>query len=271
MYHDLLHEKDRHLVIDEARKFIHEAFERKVNVPSLLDADLYGYTRNEYDRLTEPLPWYSLKGLGYRLQGVGMKTLGRLSRGVRLGWSTGFDSGKTLDYVYENQPRGELVLGKLIDRSYLNSIGWQGIRQRRVNLRKLLRDAINLIRADGQQVRLVDIAAGPGRYILETLRELGEGDLSALLRDNVAANLEAGRRLADEMGLHNINFQLGDAFDETSLAAIQPAPNVAIVSGLYELFGDNEMVRRSLRGLASAVPPGAVSFTPANLGTLKSR
>ncbi len=29
-----------------------------------------------------------------------------------------------------------------------------------------------------------------------------------------------------------------------------------MVSGLYELFGDNELVRRSLRGLAKAVLPG---------------
>ncbi len=58
------------------------------------------------------------------------------------------------------------------------------------------------------------------------------------------------------MGLRNVTFQLGDAFDEASLAAIRPSPTVAVVSGLYELFGDNEMVGRSLRGLAAAVPPG---------------
>ena len=253
MYHDLLHEKDRHLVIDEARQFIQEAFDRDAPPPPLLDADRYGYTRNEYDRLTEPLPWHSPKGLCFRLQRLGMKTLGRLSRGVRLGLRTGFDSGKTLDYVYENQPRGALLLGKWIDRSYLNSIGWQGIRQRRVHLENLLQEAIRLLRADGQSIRLVDIAAGPGRYILETLRTLGGDDLSALLRDNVGANLEAGRALAGEIGLSNVTFQLGDAFDEASLAAIQPAPNLAVVSGLYELFGDNGPVRRSLGGLAAAV------------------
>jgi SAM-dependent methyltransferase len=256
MYHDLLHEKDRHLVIDEARQFIQEAFDRDATPSPLLDADRYGYTRNEYDRLTEPLPWCSPKGFGYRCQRLGMKTLGRLSRGVRLGWRSGFDSGKTLDYVYENQPRGAIVLGKWIDRSYLNSIGWRGIRQRRAHLENLLKEAIRLLRADGQQVRLVDIAAGPGRYILETLRNLAGNDLSALLRDNVEANLEAGRALASEAGLHNVTFQLGDAFDEASLAAMRPAPNVAVVSGLYELFGDNAPVRRSLRGLAGAVQPG---------------
>lgn len=256
MYHDLLHEKDRHLVIDEARQFMREVFDRDVTPSPLLDANRYGYSRNEYDRLTEPLPWYSPKGLGYRLQTLGMRTLGRLSRGVRLGLRTGFDSGKTLDYVYENQPQGELGLGKWIDRAYLNSIGWRGIRERRVNLEKLLQEAIRLLRADGQPIRLVDIAAGPGRYILETLRRLAGSDLSALLRDNVEANLEAGRKLASETGLDDVTFQLGDAFDEASLAAIQPAPNVAVVSGLYELFSDNELVRRSLRGVAKAMLPG---------------
>jgi alpha-beta hydrolase superfamily lysophospholipase/SAM-dependent methyltransferase len=256
MYHDLLHEKDRHLVLDETRQFIREAFDRDAAPPPLLDADRYGHTRNEYDRLVEPLPWRSLRGLSYRVQRLGMQTFGRLSRGVRLGWRTGFDSGQTLDYVYENQPQGAMLVGKWIDRAYLESIGWRGIRQRRINLEKLLHEAVRRLREEGQPVRLVDIAAGPGRYILEVLHSLAGDDLSALLRDNVEANLEAGRKLATQLGLSNVTFQLGDAFDEASLAAIEPSPNVAIVSGLYELFGDNELVRRSLRGLARAVQPG---------------
>jgi alpha-beta hydrolase superfamily lysophospholipase/SAM-dependent methyltransferase len=256
MYHDLLHEKDRHLVLDETRQFIREAFDRDEAPPPLLDADRYGHTRNEYDRLVEPLPWGSPRGLSYRIQRLGMQTFGRLSRGVRLGWRTGFDSGQTLDYVYENQPQGTMLVGKWIDRAYLESIGWRGIRQRRINLEKLLQEAVRRVREEGQPVRLVDIAAGPGRYILEVLRGLAGDDLSALLRDNVEANLEAGRKLATQLGLSNVTFQLGDAFDEASLAAIEPSPNVAIVSGLYELFGDNELVRRSLRGLARAVQPG---------------
>ena len=41
-----------------------------------------------------------------------------------------------------------------------------------------------------------------------------------------------------------------------SLASTTPRPNVAIVSGLYELFPDNSQVMASLRGLADAVEPG---------------
>ena len=105
-------------------------------------------------------------------------------------------------------------------------------------------------------MRVVDIAAGPGRYILQTLSRLNDADVTALLRDNVEANLAAGRELAVASGLKNVQFQLGDAFDEDSLAAIEPPPNLAVVSGLYELFPENEPVRRSLRGLARAVRPG---------------
>ena len=35
-----------------------------------------------------------------------------------------------------------------------------------------------------------------------------------------------------------------------------PRPTIAIVSGLYELFPDNELVLRSLQGLADALEPG---------------
>jgi hypothetical protein len=50
--------------------------------------------------------------------------------------------------------------------------------------------------------------------------------------------------------------QLGNAFDRASLAAIKPRPTIAIVSGLYELFPQNEPVLRSLRGLADAMEEG---------------
>jgi SAM-dependent methyltransferase len=264
MHHDLLHETDRHLVIDEARAFIRDAFEGegfgRAAAPTLVAADRYGYTRDEYDRLSEPLPWHSPRGLVYRCQRGVMKTVGQFSQGVRLGWQSGFDSGKTLDYVYENRPRGELFIGEMIDRAYLNSIGWRGIRVRRIHLEKLLAEAIRLLRAEHEPVRMVDIASGPGRYMLETLRRLSAASsgpsTTALLRDNVEANLEAGRRLAASVNLKNVRFELGDAFDEASLAAIDPPPNLAVVSGLYELFPDNEPVRRSLRGLARAVPHG---------------
>jgi alpha-beta hydrolase superfamily lysophospholipase/SAM-dependent methyltransferase len=256
MYHDILHEKDRHLVIDEARRFIIESFKEATRPSPLLDADQRGYTKNEYDRLRRSLPLLSVKGINFKTQELALQTLGRLSRGVRLGWQTGFDSGQTLDYVYENRAQGSLLVGKWFDRLYLDSVGWKGIRQRKVHVEKLLGEVIGRVRDAGKPVRILDIATGCGRYVLDVIRAMGIGDLSALLRDHTPANLEAGRALADQMGLENVSFEQGDAFDEESLAGVEPSPNVAIVSGLYELFPENEGVARSLRGLARALRAG---------------
>ena len=78
-----------------------------------------------------------------------------------------------------------------------------------------------------------------------------------LLRDYSDLNVEAGTRLIAENGLAGIaTFRKGDAFDPDSLAAVRPQPTLGVVSGLYELFPDNDLVRRSLSGLARAVPAG---------------
>ncbi len=189
-----------------------------------------------------------------------MATLLRLSQGVRIGRQTGFDSGESLDYVYENQARGMTPLGRLIDRQYLDAIGWRGIRQRKIHLQKLLAHAIAETRAAGRPVRLLDIAAGPGRYLLEIVRELhgaGEEPVSALLRDRDPGGRRAGEALARAWGIGEaVTFAEGDAFDEAGLAAIWPRPTVAVVSGLFELFPANAPVRASLRGLHAALEAG---------------
>lgn len=255
-YHDTFHEKERHLPIAKAREFILKVYEEPPSQPSLLTAHKEGYTKTEYDQLSKPLPplclyrWY-FGGLKFML-----KTLGGLSRGVQIGWRTGFDSGESLDYVYTNSPQGITPLGKLLDRIYLNSIGWRGIRQRKAILEKLLQQTIEKLHSEQKPVRLVDIASGPGRYILDTLRKLSHIEMSAVLRDRDAKNLETGRKLAREMKVSNVNYVQGDAFDRNSLACISPRPTIAIVSGLYELFPDNEPVLNSLQGLSEALEEG---------------
>jgi alpha-beta hydrolase superfamily lysophospholipase len=252
LYHAIFHEKNRKEVVERARRFILERFAEKPHPVSLLGADKSGYTRREFDRLSRP---------GNPLYGVtraAMKTIGRLSKGVQLGWAEGFDSGVTLDYVYANKPQGVTPLGRAIDRGYLESIGWRGIRQRKVNLQRLLTKAIHDVHAAGRSVHVVDIATGAGRYVLETLQSLPDIPATALLRDYKEANLEAARKLAAQLGLGNrLKIEHGDAFDRKSLTTLKPAPNIAIVSGLFELIPENEPVLNSLRGLADAMPAGA--------------
>jgi hypothetical protein len=106
-------------------------------------------------------------------------------------------------------------------------------------------------------VHILDIAAGHGRYILEALQGVEPLPESILLRDYSELNVRDGQALIEAKGLGQIaRFVKGDAFDRADLAAVEPRPSLAVVSGLYELFGDNQLVGNSLAGLAAAVPPG---------------
>src|SRR5262245_58137040 len=155
-----------------------------------------------------------------------MKGPGRLSRGIDLGWKHGFDSGVMLDYIYRNQAQGVTPLGRLIDRIYLNAIGWRGIRHRRTLLEQALRTLIMQTHAAGRPVRLLDIASGPGRYVLEAIHALRAIPMSAVLRDYRHKNLDAAARLRDELGLTQVTLTQGDAFDRASLAAMRPRPSI---------------------------------------------
>lgn len=249
-HHAIFHEKDRRLAVDKVRAFILERFSEPPEPPAMLDADKRGYAKVEYTRLTRPGRKF------YSLMRLGMKTGGRLSRGISLGWKAGFDSGVTLDYIYENQPRGIGPLGRFFDKMYLESIGWRGIRQRRVLLEKLLRQTIEDTHKAGRPVRILDIASGPGRYVLETIRQMSSIPISAVLRDYKQENLDAARRLVEQLGLSDVVVEYGDAFNHESLAKVSPRPTIGIVSGLYELFPDNAPLRHSLAGLADAIEPG---------------
>ncbi|MFI5378318.1 MAG: bifunctional alpha/beta hydrolase/class I SAM-dependent methyltransferase [Tepidisphaerales bacterium] len=248
--HAIFQETERARAVERVRSFLLDSFARPAQRNSLLEADKGGFTRTEYDLLRGPgsMIWPMIRRI--------MQTGGKFSEGIRLGWQAGFDSGVTLDYVYENKPRGITPLGRLIDYFYLNSIGWRGIRMRRQNLERVLRQLIEQTHGAGRAVRVLDVASGPGRYVLETMAAMTQVPITAVLRDYQQANLDAARQLAGKLGVRDVAIAQGDAFDRGSLAAIAPRPTIAIASGIYELFADNDCVLSSLRGIADAMDDG---------------
>lgn len=256
--HGLFHDLCRDEVTDAIRKFCTACFSQPP-VARNLEADLsHPATNREYASLSKPLAALSPKAVSFAIQRFSLGTLGRLSEGIRIGHATGFDSGESLDHVYANRARGSLVLGKWIDRGYLDAIGWRGIRQRRECIRAALRHALARVRDAGMPLRIMDIAGGAGRYLLDALSdpEYGAG-LTVLCRDWSASALDTGRAAAQRENLADrITQERGDAFDTASLAGVDPKPSVAVVSGLYELFPDNALLDRSLAGLFQALPPG---------------
>lgn len=250
-YHAIFHETNRRDVVQVVRDFVQDCFAKPTAAASLLNADKNGYTAREYERLK------NRGGAKLVIARAGLKFAGKFSDGVAIGWRNGFDSGLSLDYVYKNEPHGWSAFGRVIDRSYLNSIGWRGIRQRKANLERVLRDLIRRLHRENRRVQILDIAAGAGRYVIETISAFPEIQIGAMLCDYKQENINAARRLADQFNLNGaIETIRADAFDRESLARIQPRATIGIVSGLYELFPSNDMILNSLRGLAEAIEPG---------------
>ena len=255
-YHDTLGEQNNHLVFEPMRRFIRERFEETLQTIDCTQAHIAGPSRVEADELATPLSPYSPRGLFWASYRALMKLGSRWSEGLRIGQETGYDSGSTLDYVYQNQPQGTNAFGRLVDKNYLNAIGWWGIRQRKANIAKAINLAMTKLREVGKPVDVLDIASGHGRYVLDALTAENHPD-SVRLRDYSSINVAAGRKLIAERGLQEIvSFDEVNAFDPANYQALTPRPTLGIVSGLHELFADNDLIMHSLNGFGTVIETG---------------
>ncbi|WP_019548369.1 class I SAM-dependent methyltransferase family protein [Streptomyces sulphureus] len=205
------------------------------------------------ESLPERLKWIVLRGL--------MRTAGRSSQGIALGHRYGFDSGPLLDYVYEDEAHGSFGIGRLLDRAFLDAVAWRAVRARQELLKEVLRKLV--AEWEQQEVVLLDVAAGSGRYLLDLLEEDTDGRLRVVCRDNARTALAHGRRLAARRRLleHPLDWEEGDAFAPRPLAD-RRAPDLVVVCGLYELTLDDEAVRESMSRLRELLAPGgALVFT----------
>lgn len=256
-FHDTLGERDRGIALQKARRFLQQRFDAPLQMPDLRLSHQASPSQIESDALAAPLPAWLPRAWYWALTRASLKFGARFSQGLKLGEDTGYDSGSTLDFVYRDRAESSQPLGKLIDRVYLQSIGWRGIRLRKLHVEELLRIAMARLRAAGLPVRVMDIAAGHGRYALEFFAASEHRPDSVVLRDYSPLNVEQGRALIRDKQLDALaRFEQADAFDRAQIAAADPAPTLGIVSGLYELFPDNALLETSLAGLADAIPHG---------------
>ena len=181
-FHDTLGERDRAQALDLIRPFLARQFAAPDAPVDLKQADIAGYTRDEADRLASPLDPLSPKGLYWAFSRASIRMGAWFSSGMKAGITTGFDSGSTLDYVY-GTTRGVLQRSAASSTaSILEAIGWRGIRQRKLHLEELLRFRLAHCRPSGRPVRVLDIAAGHGRYVLDAVVKCPDQPASVRLR-----------------------------------------------------------------------------------------
>lgn len=214
-----------------------------------------------YENLLRPLPIWQPKAWYYGLVNLGLKTVGKLSDGVRLGFQYGFDSGVMLEYVYRNHPQGITPVGTLIDWVYLNSQGWRGIRARAELLKATLRQELQSYQQQQRPCILLDVACGGGRYDLEVLQAFPPGSITATLRDYRLENVTRARQLARQLGI-TAQIEQADAFNDGDLNQVQPRPNVVVVSGLHEILPDDALIQHHFQQLYQIMAaPGTLIFT----------
>lgn len=256
-FHEVLGERDREPAMSAVRRFILQGFDTPAPAVDLLGADQQGATADESRALSQALHPLSPRGVYWAFRRTGLKLAGQHSHGLALGQQGGFDSGSLLDYVYRDEAQGRARGGKKLDRRFLDSLESRGIRQRQLHVQELLREAMERLAAAHREVRLMDIAAGHGRYVLDAVAASPVRAHSILLRDISEICMREGQKLIAERELQDrARFVQADALDRVSLASLMPRPTLAVVSGLYEWIPDNERVRRSLEGVGDAVLDG---------------
>ncbi len=242
--HDPLHDSSRDEAVAIVRDFVSNCFEWASSDEAAL-------------RRVEDCSWTTLEewpggGPHHAVLRFLLKTVGRLSGGIRIGLSRGFDSGECVDYAYCNEVHGATPIGRLLDRLYLNAPGWRAMRVRQMHLAQLLERAIQMCREQGLVPRVLDVACGSARHVLHVLRK--HPDVEAWLCDIDDATLASARTLADTWRVPGAHFVRANAFDPAALSSAAPvSPSIAIASGLYEMFPRNTAVHTSLQAIAQVM------------------
>lgn len=241
-YHGILFEENKEMVYDKIADFAKKCFARSPIKPSLKQDQ---FSIKEYKSLQNQ----EGNNLNFKFQKMSLGTIGKVSEGMAIGIKHGFDSGASLDYVYKNEPKGKLGFGKFMDKNYLEAIGWKGIRIRKQHLLQLVEEHILNLQKEGRPVKILDIAGGTGNYLFDIKEKFPDTDI--VINEFMQANIDIGEKVIKEKNYKKIRFTNFDCFDENTYHKLDFRPNITIISGIFELFGDNEMTSKAVQGVES--------------------
>jgi alpha-beta hydrolase superfamily lysophospholipase/phosphatidylglycerophosphate synthase len=278
-FHAIFHETNKVDIFADCIDFANSLFAAPAVHVDLTEAHKNSPSKDKVDRLAiKPF------NPNFALTRLAMQKFGHVSDAIATGLEHGFDSGSSLDKVYSNDPKGKNAFGKAVDKFYLSNIGWQGIRIRREHLLELARIAIaerqqahfqaqtNSRAGSKQKLRVLDIASGNGYYVFDLLTEFA--NLNAELRDYDAHNIQVLSDKAAKLDMATrVQAIEKDAFDPSSYVTdvscnssatdknasgfdTFDAFDLAIASGVFELFSDNALVSTAVSGIYDSLAEG---------------
>lgn len=163
------------------------------------------------------------------------------------------DSGINFDHMYQNVPEGRNILGAFIDRVLLNLPSVKATRHRKEIITKILQNEVanNLILR--RKTRILDIASGPARYLVELLSGYNQDQIEILCIDKDRKSLSFGKILARNKP---IRYTKADVLKSAHLKRlankISWLPNIILISGLFE-YKDDSFVKHILSEVHSFI------------------
>ncbi len=251
--HALFFEQEQHKVIDPTKTFIDSLFGVKMKHLPVVIPNARPHTQIEYENLIDQ--GSRPKQIYYAACRYFLTRFGRYSDGVTLGLEKGFDSGVMLDYVYRNTPSGTTLFGKIIDKMYLNSTGWRGIRTRKKHLKETLQLVTNTLNNEGQIPVILDVASGAGRYLFE-LQQEAPFPIELHLNDLDNNSIEQAKTIATEFEAQDTTFMNQDVFTLSPPKSHSQQPNIIVISGLFELYDNNTRVHHVMANLFAMLQEG---------------
>jgi hypothetical protein len=172
------------------------------------------------------------------------------------------DTGSNFDYIYLARPKGYNLYGRLVDSILLNLPSAKATRERRNIFAELIREEICTNNVSSIKTRIVDMASGQSRYILDAVKGLNRDNVEILALDLDRMALKKGSVIA---GSFPILFKKADVLKLDKLydfsKKINWIPNIFTISGLYEYLDDLGM-KKSLSDLSGYLETGgAIIFS----------
>lgn len=164
----------------------------------------------------------------------------RLGRKSMFGYA---DSGINFDHIYKNEAKGYTKLGKIIDRVLLNLPAAKATRYRKEKVIQILKKEINKNEERDKKTRIVDLASGPARYLVELIASNSSDMVEALCLDIDRRSLAHGKRIAGNTPIlyKKSNILTIGLHHKKLLENRKWWPNVVIASGFYEYIDDSSV------------------------------
>ena len=172
------------------------------------------------------------------------------------------DSGLNIDHIYRGKAKGRTAFGRFIDQILLNLPSVKATRLKKEILIKILSNEIanNLIQ--NKKTKILDLASGPSRYMVDLVKDSNQDKIEVLCIDNDRRSINFGKLISSGKP---IRYARANIFHLEPLKRLSERlrwrPNVVMVTGFFEMQED-EVVNSILKDIHHHLEQdGLVIFT----------